>query len=368
MYGLGSSRILIKLILTHGIDPKYLPRLLRILLISFCTSPVRALEKIAFSQKIKHQKIEQSPIFIIGHWRSGTSHLQQVLAQDPNLGYLSVSQAIAHDCFLIGNKFVPLINLLLPKKRIYDNMDTSLSFPGEEEFALANTSDYSMCHGAYFFPRSLDLYLKQYVLFEGVSQKLIADWKNTYLNIVKKTAFNRQGKRLLLKNPANTARIKILLEIFPDAKFIHIYRNPYNVFASRLKQYQIALKKWGFQTIDEITIEKNIFRIYQRIMGKFLQDKNLIPSQNLIEIKFEDFELNPNRELKKIYNQLKIGNFQESEKMFMNYFDSLKYYQKNCYQLDSETLDKIYNNWKFTIDKWHYDVPEELQHKILTRC
>ena len=367
MYGLGSSKILIKLILTHGIDQKYLPRLLRILLISFCTFPVRALEKIEFSQKIKHQKIDQSPIFILGHWRSGTSHLQQVMAQDPNLGYLSVFQAIAPDCFLIGNKFVPLINLFLPKKRIYDNMDASLSFPGEEEFTLANTSYYSMCHGAYFFPRSLDLYLKKYVLFEGVSQKLINDWENTYLNIVKKAAFNMKGKRLVLKNPANTARIKILLELFPDAKFIHIYRNPYNVFASRRKQYQTALKKWGFQTIDEITIEKNIFHIYQKIMSKFLQDKNLIPSQNLIEIKFEDFELNPNQEMKKIYNQLNIGNFQESESLFINYFNSLKHYQKNRYELDSKTINKIYHNWRFTIDEWHYNVPEQLQHKITIR-
>ena len=39
-------------------------------------------------------------------------------------------------------------------------------------------------------------------------------------------------RRLLLKSPCHTARVKLLLEEFPDARFIYLHREPYTVFQS----------------------------------------------------------------------------------------------------------------------------------------
>ncbi|MFH7027195.1 MAG: sulfotransferase family protein [Heteroscytonema crispum UTEX LB 1556] len=89
-------------------------------------------------------------------------------------------------------------------------------------------------------------------------------------------------KRLIVKNPINTARIKILLEMFPDAKFIHIYRNPYSIYASTNTLYKKLVRILGFQTINEAQLEENIIFIYKQMMQNFLVDKNSIPPENLI--------------------------------------------------------------------------------------
>ena len=41
-----------------------------------------------------------------------------------------------------------------------------------------------------------------------------------------------QNSRLLIKSPVHTGRVKLLLDLFPNAQFIYIHRNPYQVFKS----------------------------------------------------------------------------------------------------------------------------------------
>ena len=36
----------------------------------------------------------------------------------------------------------------------------------------------------------------------------------------------RSPKRIVLKSPAHTARVRVLLELFPKARFVHIIRDP----------------------------------------------------------------------------------------------------------------------------------------------
>jgi hypothetical protein len=44
--------------------------------------------------------------------------------------------------------------------------------------------------------------------------------------------FLQQDKRLVLKSPPHTARVRLLREIFPGAKFVHISRDPYEIYQS----------------------------------------------------------------------------------------------------------------------------------------
>jgi len=108
-------------------------------------------------------------------------------------------------------------------------MHLSLDDPQEEEFAMAETSGYSFYH-QWSFPRKGRELFEKYALFRNVPDDEVDQWKNLYVSILKKAAYSHRGKRLIVKNPANSARIKILLELFPHARFIHIYRNPYIVF------------------------------------------------------------------------------------------------------------------------------------------
>ena len=45
--------------------------------------------------------IDPTPLFILGHWRSGTTHMHNLLGKDPNHTYPTLWQVIFPDSFLV---------------------------------------------------------------------------------------------------------------------------------------------------------------------------------------------------------------------------------------------------------------------------
>jgi len=165
------------------------------------------------------------------------------------------------------------------------------------------------------------------------------------------------GKRLILKNPLNTVRIKIILELFPDAKFIHIYRNPYNVYLSIQMIYKNLLPLFMLHNITKKKIDYFIINIYYDMMRRYFEQKKLIPKNNLIEIKFEDLEKQPIEILKKIYRELGLIGFENAKQQIKRYLKKIAHYKKNVYSIDQNTRNKIRKFWNLTITKWKYNAP-----------
>ena len=51
----------------------------------------------------------------------------------------------------------------------------------------------------------------------------------------------------MLKSPTHTARVRTILEVFPDAKFIHIVRDPLVLFPSTVRLWKSLSEVQGFQ-------------------------------------------------------------------------------------------------------------------------
>ena len=117
--------------------------------------------------------------------------------------------------------------------------------------------------------------------------------------LLKKRDVSMDGKRLLLKNPANTGRVKLILDMFPDAKFVHISRNPYDLYFSMSRFMRTVIPLYCLQTPPFDEIEELILNLYAEIYNSYFIEKKLIPAGNLVEIKYEDFIENPIREIKK---------------------------------------------------------------------
>jgi len=354
---------LIKLFIVNGgIDREYLPKALSLAMASFLTIPYRVFEQVKFARKLAELQINLPPIFIIGHHRSGTTYFHDLMSRDPNFGYLEHWQGMrGSEIFLSSPELAKhWTNSNYPRKRTSDEIMVLANSPVEEEFALANSSPYSF-YASLLFPRNMKKIFQQFVLFEDDNEQIKTQWKKAYTTILKRIVLSKKEKNLLLKNPVNTARIKILLEIFPDAKFIYLYRNPYTIYASTIQLYTRILAQSALQNITEVELEENIIFIYQQMMQKYLVEKNYIPPENLIEIRYEDFIGNEIIYLKRIYTQFKLSDFEQSESEFKKYIDSQDRYKTNKYILDEETITKITEQWRFTIEKWKYDVPDELR-------
>lgn len=355
---LGSFRNWMRILRENSVDRPYVPRALSVSLVSFLTIPLRAYERIRYKRAVEATRIREAPVFILGHMRSGTTHLHYLMCQDPSLGYVSTFQALAPGLFFIGDRLLkPMFGKKMPSVRPMDNMAFSIDLPQEEEVAIANLTPYSFYHQS-SFPRMAESYVERYALFEGVPEASVEEWKNVYLEILRKATLKMCNRRLVLKNPVNTGRIKRLLEMFPDAKFVHIYRNPYDVFLSTLHLFKKVLPAVQLQAVSETELEANVLLIYERIMRGFLAQRVLVPPGNLVEIRFEDLEKRPLDELRRLYEALSLPGFEAAEPAFRAYIASQESYQKNRFTLTGDVVETVNRHWRFALESWDYPVLE----------
>ena len=341
-----------------NIDTKYIPRALFVTFSTFATSFPRVYESIRYGRIVRNTVVHPSPIFIIGHWRTGTTHLHNILCRDKNFGILSVFQAMAPGLCLVGEGTFKRQAIKIQKKRHptreIDNIPLAMDNPEENELAIAATSPYSFLH-AYTFPRQAGAIFERYVLFNHIPESELAEWTDIYLTIVRKASLKAGGKQLLLKNCADSARIRYLLKIFPDAKFIHIYRNPYDVLRSTLYLYKTILPTSQLQEVSPEEIEVHVLQYYSQIMQRLLADKSLIPAGHLVEVKYEDLEKSPLNQVRKIYETLNLPGFDEAEPAFRAYLDSVAGYKKTPQKIEDRVIINVNRHWQFALDAWGYE-------------
>jgi len=348
--------IWIKILLANKIqfNSKSVLQVFSLTFITCIFTPFIIFETIYFYFKGRKITVDKSPIFIIGHWRSGTTYIHHLTCLDKNFDYVTTFQATCSEIFLtLGNIFEPFFKELLPEKRIMDDVKIYSEQPFEEEFGIRELSPFSFYY-SWSFPKNMETYFDKYVIFENSDEKTIKKWKETYLYLLKKITLASHGKRLLLKNPINTGRLDLILEMFPDAKFIHIYRNPYNVYCSTLRLFEKQQSRYNFQSVSQDENSNYILIFYQKIFEKFFKDKEKIPVGNLVEVRYEDFIEDPLNELERIYKTLKLPDFNESKSLFRDYVSKASDFKVHKYELDDELRKKIYEKWKFTIDRWDY--------------
>ena len=351
----GSFRNWIRLWQDNGpVERKYLPRVVYITFMTMFFAPTRFLQKLVFGRKIEATLTEIDPVFVLGHFRSGGTYLMNLMTRDPQWGFLSTTQALLPDLFLLGRPIRAIFQLFLHEKRPMDNVLVSPDSPEEPEHAICNLIPYGFYQGFCYPDRMMD-YFHNSVTFENdPGGRIQSLWQKAYLKILKSCTLARGGKRLLIKNPPDTARVQALLKMFPQAKFIFLHRNPYVMFPSIKNFYQAYIIDWQLQDINEAALDQNILDIYQGMMDCYQEDKKLIPGGHLVEVKFEDFEKNPLEELRRIYQSLELEGFEDNKPAFQLYIESQQAYQKNKYSLSPEKISRIKKSWSEDIQRWKY--------------
>lgn len=358
-----SLKIVVGLIKSNSIALAYYPRLIAITLINFINCPFRTYERLFINPRIKKYPVGEDPIFIIGHWRSGTTHLHNILCKDPTMAYVSTYQSVFPDTlFNKTGRFVfeNFMKLLIPGKRKGDNVELGPSYPQEEEFTLGARTP--VCYYYFWmFPQNIVKSYDSFVRFQNISSVDRKNWKNDYELLIKKSLINTGGNRFLSKNPTNTGRIKILLEQFPNAKFIHIHRNPVDVFLSTLHFYSEMLKPLQLQGITKSEIEKAVFEIYKKLMNDYFDQKDLIPEGNLIELSYDDLENQPVQVIEQIYRSLNLECSGTTKQQFLKYLERTKNYARNKHTIKREHLQKVLQDWGFVFEKYNYSIPTNIQ-------
>ncbi len=339
-----------------GVQPRYWGRLAGILAVSAVTAPLRLAERLRYGRQVARTEIREPPIFIQGFARSGTTHLHNLLAHDPCLGYVSTFHATAAPFFLISRGWLDrLIAGRLPAKRPMDNVAVSLDLPQEEELALAAASRLSSVHHISFPGRAREIVAKMGAM--RLTEAEMREWTDSYLHVLRKATLASDGRRLVLKTPANLGRTDHLLRLFPSAKFVFVVRNPYVVFSSTMKLYRTVIPMYRLQDVDWDVIEASVFSNYVDMTRRYMRDRASIPRGNLIEVQFEDIEADALGVLERIYLALGLPGWERARKPVAEYLGTLSGYRKNRYRFDSSLIDKVDRKWGFAVREWGYEPP-----------
>lgn len=297
------------------------------------------------------------PIFILGHWRSGTTHLYNILSQAPQFAFVTPFQtALPWDFLSLTALFGRLLTRALPADRYIDSIPVTPEAPQEDEIGIANMTTLSFYHALYF-PRAFEKAFNEGLFFDGVGEDRIARWGRRVESFYKRLSVAEPGRHLLIKNPVYTARVSELLKHWPDAQFIHIHRNPYKVFFSMRNFYDRLFSELALQPWEDVAVDKVIFDSYLRMMRRFDKDRQALAEDQLLELRFDELQQRPLEVLDSLYRHFGWTDFGADRERFENYLNSVRRYQKNVYEFPPDDLDAIDARWGDYIARWNYRRP-----------
>lgn len=310
------------------------------------------IEQAKYKKVLKSVKTPEDPIFIIGHWRTGSTFLHQLMHLDPGMCTPSLFEVAVPDSFLVSHPYYrPIFKHVVSEHRPMDQVKIGMDEPQEDEYAIYRITSFSPLENL-VFPKSQAFFLNPSTRFIPETNELDS-WKKEIQRFYKKLFF-RHGKRIISKNPFNSFRIKILYEMFPDARFIHIVRNPYDVVPSTIHMWTILGEQNSLNTHWTRPGFSETVGFLKKLAETVETDQKYLPAGKLIEIRFEDLEKSPVDVLKEVYANLELpfsGDFEDNIYKFLHQNASFK---KNNFTLTDEEKSIISQQLENQLKKFNY--------------
>jgi len=323
--------------------------------LSFLNSLLWLLQEALLGRRIVRAKIQQDPVFVLGHWRSGTTLLHELLVCDPRHTYPGSYACFAPNHFLLSTRlFTWWLWPLMPSRRPMDNMKVAWDSPQEDEWAMCNMGVPSP-YLTLLFPNHPPAYT-EYLDLRNVPPPALERWKRE-LTWFLKCLTVRNPARIVLKTPQHTCRIKTLLEMFPDARFVHIVRDPYVIYPSTIKLWKRMYRYHGLQKPRYEGLEEHVFNTFNRMYEVFEEDRKLVDPSRFCEVRYEDLVADPVGRMREVYERLELGDFETARPGIEGYVERTKGYKVNRHELTPEVRDQVAKRWGAYIERYGYVPP-----------
>jgi hypothetical protein len=334
------------------VDSSYSLRAVSTAVSSVVNSVQRWNETRIYGSKVAGVQVKP-PLFILGHWRTGTTHLHNLLTVDDRFAFPNYYQVAFPHHFLCTEPLSSRLGaFFLPRRRPMDNVRIDFQAPNEDEFALCGMTLCSPYLG-FSFPQR-QAYYDQFLTFRHVAPDVVARWKAALLLFLKKLTW-KYDRPLILKSPTHTCRIGLLLDLFPDARFVHVHRNPFVVYQSTLHWLRSAGPWFHLQRPAGRDDEARVLRVFREMYEVFFEERGLIPPDRFYEVGFEELEADPIGQVRKIYEGLALPDFGHAEPLLRRYLGTLSGYKKNEFkELPPALRERIACEWRPYFDEWGY--------------
>jgi hypothetical protein len=343
---------------SFAVHPRYLYIALIVTFVSLGHTLLRYLQEAWYGSRLDSTPLAGDPIFIVGHWRTGTTLLHELLILDERHTFPNTYQCLEPNHFLLTEGLVKrCLWFLMPSRRPMDNMSAGWDRPQEDEFALCMMGQPSP-YLTIAFPNhppqdqeALDL--------EGLTPGARRAWKRALLRFLRRVNF-KDPRRLVLKSPTHTCRIPTLLELFPDARFVHIVRNPYALFPSTVNLWKTLYQTHGLQRPTYQGLEEHVFTTFNHLYRRLEEGRRLVRPGRFHELRYEDLLADPVGQMRALYDALELGGFEALEPRLEQYLRAQAGYRTNAYpSLSPELEAEITRRWGEVIERYGYSPPGE---------
>ena len=330
------------------VSPSRFHRLVLVSVISLMNSLGAVLQRILFGNRVAAQELPPI-VFIIGHWRTGTTFLHELLSLDPRFQSPDTLQCMCPEHFLVSRRWIEKLAFLLPDKRPMDNVAMRFRGPQEGEFALLTMAAGSPMEMS-AFPQARTGWQKWY----RVPAEKRLTWRRKLEGFLRSVVFSRHQStgvapaRLLLKSPTHTARLGWLAEAFPDAHFIHLVREPVSLFSSTqiLTHAMAVTQALNVSGVESETfIQEAVFENFEQLYEHFDADCAELESNRLLTLKYEDNKNSPMQQIARIYDFLGIDLNPDISARIESESVARKQYQPNKHEPDAELAERVRQRW-----------------------
>jgi hypothetical protein len=309
--------------------------------------PGCVVEELRVARRVKAVSFDPPPVFIVGHWRSGTTFLHNLMSRDPGFCFPTLVDVLRpYDFYPNPLEFVSRWFLLraVPPTRPMDDMRLDPELPQEEELALATMGAPSFFNCLYF-PKRMTKVFAEDVLLAAPGDEALRAWRDALGYYLAKLAALNPDRRLLLKNPAHSARIPHLRALFPGAKFIHIHRDPSAVFHSTRKLYCSTLPLFALQDYQLEDIDDHVLWSYPETMNRLLDGLAELPAGHLAVVRYEDLVIDPANTVSRIYHELDLGDFERVRPAIQAFAVEHPHRPLPTPDIDSKTASRLASRW-----------------------
>lgn len=334
-------------------NPKTIFRLVFLMQSACWSSFFSWIEKARYAKALKNTPVPDNPIFIIGHWRTGSTFLHQLMSLDPELCAPSLFEVAVPDSFLVSYPYYrPIFKQVVSEHRPMDQVKIGMDEPQEDEYAIYRLTNYSPLENL-VFPKSNAYFLNHGSPFLPSGDQLVR-WKADVQDFYRKLSF-KTGKRIVSKNPFNSFRIKALYEMFPNAKFINIIRHPNCVVPSTIHMWNILGKQNSLNTKGSCPAFNEVVGFLKNLMETVETDRAGLPDGTMVHIRFEDLESSPVEVLKKTYGELGLSFTSIFEARIRGFMEQNASFRKNIFSLTPEEKSLISHEMGFQMKTFNYE-------------
>lgn len=303
-------------------------------------SPViRLIENVAINTR-NGDVGSNSPVFIVCGPRTGSTIVYQVLTNVFNVLYIDNLSYLAYRNLYFGMRLSHKIFKARPHNIFESN--------------YGQTTTHGL-HG----PNEGDRYWNRFIAKDRhyvgyVNAGEVSDGNILRIRKELSAIINRFNKPFLFKFITAGLRLQLINEIYPDAKFIFLRRDPVYTIQSNLiarKKFKETVSTWwslkpeNYKALEGLPAVEQVTKQIYSIEKKIYNDKTLFPEKNWFELDYKDFMQDANGKIDEIGRKFDLKLREKFEMPELDYRDTQKLDDEIFNQIQEEVNKLDWNNY-----------------------